>query len=138
VLFRSQIEEERQKVENAVNTIKATLEEGMLPGGGTFYLHLREELTNWSSLNLIGDEVFAQQIVLDALVRPFQELFNNTNTPRYNISQELLKLGYPYGYNLVEKKIVNTLKEGLVDSAKSVRAILWNSITIVATIITSE
>ena len=133
-----QIEEERQKVENAVNTIKATLEEGMLPGGGTFYLHLREELTNWSSLNLIGDEVFAQQIVLDALVRPFQELFNNTNTPRYNISQELLKLGYPYGYNLVEKKIVNTLKEGLVDSAKSVRAILWNSITIVATIITSE
>jgi chaperonin GroEL len=133
-----QIEEERQKVENAVNTLKATLEEGMLPGGGTFYLHLREELTNWSSLNLIGDEVFAQQIVLDALVRPFQELFNNTNTPRYNISQELLKLGYPYGYNLVDKKIVNTLKEGLVDSAKSVRAILWNSITIVATIITSE
>jgi chaperonin GroEL len=133
-----QIEEERQKVENSVNTIKSSLEEGIVPGGGAFYLHLREELSNWSSLNLIGDEIFAQQIVSDALVRPFQELFNNTNTPRYQISQDLLKLGYPYGYNLTDRKIVHTLKEGLVDSAKSVRSILWNSITIVSTIITSE
>ena len=132
------IEEERQKVENAVNTIKSSLEEGILPGGGSFYLHLREELNNWGSLNLIGDEIFAQQIVLDALLRPFEELFNNTNTPRYKISQDLLKMGYPYGYNLIDKKIVNTFKEGLVDSSKSVRGILWNSITIVSTIITSE
>ena len=133
-----QIEEERQKVENSINTIKASLEEGILPGGGIFYLHLREELSNWSSLNLIGDEIFAQQIVFDALRRPFEELFNNTNTPRYQISQDLLKLGYPYGYNLTDRRIVNTLQEGLVDSAKSIRAILWNSITIVSTIITSE
>ena len=133
-----QIEEERQKVENAINTMKSALEEGILPGGGSFYLHLREELNNWASLNLIGDEIFAQQIVSEALLRPFQELFNNTNTPRYKISQDLLKLGYPYGYNLIDKKIVNTFKENLLDSAKSVRAILWNSITIVSTIITSE
>ena len=133
-----QIEEERQKVENSINTLKSSLEEGILPGGGVFYLHLREELNNWSSLNLIGDEIFAQQIILDTLLRPFEELFNNTNTPRYQISQDLLKLGYPYGYDLIQKKIVNTLKEGLIDSAKSVRAILWNSITIISTIITSE
>ena len=133
-----QIEEERQKVENAINTIKSSLEEGILPGGGSFYLHLVEELKNWGSLNLIGDEIFAQQIVTESLIRPFEELFNNTNTPRYKISQELLKLGYPYGYNLTDKKIVNSFKEGLLDSSKSVRAILWNSITLVSTIITSE
>jgi chaperonin GroEL len=133
-----QIEEERQKVENAINTMKSALEEGILPGGGSFYLHLRQELNNWASLNLIGDEIFAQQIVLEALLRPFEELFNNTNTPRYKISQNLLKLGYPYGYNLIDKKIVNTLDEGLLDSSKSVRAILWNSITLASTIITSE
>lgn len=133
-----QIEEERQKVENSMNTIRSSLEEGILPGGGSFYLHLREELSNWSSLNLIGDEIFAQQIVLEALLRPFEELFSNTNTPRYKISQDLLKLGYPYGYNLMDRKIVHSLKDGLVDSAKSVRSILWNSLTIVSTIITSE
>jgi chaperonin GroEL len=133
-----QIEEQRQKVENSITTLKSALEEGILPGGGCFYLHLREEIANWSSLNLIGDEFFASQIVLDALLRPFEELFNNTSTPSYQISQKLEALGYPYAYNLTDRKIMNSLEEGLVDSAKSIRAILWNSISIVSTIITSE
>lgn len=133
-----QIEEQRQKVENAINTIRSSLEEGIIPGGGCFYLYLQNELSNWSYANLIGDEFFASQIISEALVRPFDELFINSNTPRYEISQKILKLGYPYAYNLTEKKLVHTLTEGLVDSAKSVRAILWNSISIVSTIITSE
>lgn len=133
-----QIEEQRQKIENAINTIRSALEEGFVPGGGTFYLYLQNEIANWSYLNLIGDEFFAGLIVNEALIRPFQELFENANTSQYQISQKLLQLGYPYGYNLTEKKIINTMNEGLVDSAKSVRAILWNSMTIVSTIITSE
>jgi chaperonin GroEL len=133
-----QIEEERQKIESAINTIKSSLEEGIVPGGGISYLYLRDELKNWSYLNLIGEEVFSTQIVLDALVRPFNDLFENANTGRFQISEKLSAIGYPYGYNLIDQKIVNTFKEGLVDSTKSVRAILWNSITLVSTIITSE
>ena len=89
-------------------------------------------------MNLIGEEIFSAQIVTDALLRPFHELFSNTNTSRYQISEKLSVLGYPYGYNLVNQKVVHTLEEGLVDSAKSVRAILWNSITIICTMIVSE
>jgi chaperonin GroEL len=133
-----QIEEQREKIENAISTIRSSLEEGFVPGGGTFYLYLQNEVSNWAYLNLIGDEFFSSQIVKESLFRPFEELFENTNTPRYQISQNLLKLGYPYGYNLTEKKIVHTINEGLIDSAKSVRAVLWNSFTIVSTIITSE
>jgi len=133
-----QIEEQRQKIENSINTIRSSLEEGFVPGGGSFYLYLQNEVSNWAYLNLIGDEFFSSLIVKESLFRPFEELFENTNTPRYQISQNLLKLGYPYGYNLTEKKIVHTLNEGLIDSAKSVRSILWNSFTIVSTIITSE
>jgi hypothetical protein len=40
----------------------------------------------------------------EALVRPYDELFINSNTPRYNISQDL-KLGYPYGYDLLKRKL---------------------------------
>jgi chaperonin GroEL len=133
-----QIEEERQKVENAIITVRASLEEGIVPGGGIFYLYLQQELKNWSYLNLIGEEVFSAQIVTDALLRPFHELFSNTNTSWYQISENLSVLGYPYGYNLVDQKVVQTLEEGLVDSAKSVRAILWNAITIICTMIVSE
>ena len=138
LLNKFQLEAQRQKIENAVNTIKSSLEEGIIPGGGIFYLYLREQLKNWSYLNLIGDEIFAMQIIMDALIKPFKELFANANIPPYNIIESLSKFGYPYGYNLVEKKIVHTFSDGLIDSTKSIRGILWNSITIVSTIITSE
>jgi chaperonin GroEL len=133
-----QIEEERQKVENALNTIKCSLEEGILPGGGIFYLQLQNELKNWSYLNLIGDEIFATQITIDALSRPFNDLFLNSNTPKYSILEEILKKGYPYGYDLIDQKVVHTFNHGLLDSAKSVRVTLWNSLTIIATLITSK
>jgi chaperonin GroEL len=135
---RYQIEEQRKKAENAVMTVKSALEEGILPGGGSFYLHLRNELLNWSSLNLIGEEIFASQIIMDSLIRPFQELCNNTNTPSYHIKEKLYQLGYPYGYNVIEHKIINTFENSLFDSSKTIRSILWNSLSIVGTIITSD
>lgn len=133
-----EVDELRQKIENILITMKAGLEEGVVGGGGTFYLFLREELLNWSYLNLVGEEVFAAQIISASFLRPFYELFHNTNISPYETLEELKILGYPYGYNVLGKKIVNTLNDGLLDSAKSVRSILWNSITLVSTIITSE
>ena len=66
------------------------------------------------------------------------ELFNNTNTSRYKLSEKISKLGYPYGYDVIEQRLVHTLDEGIIDSAKSIRAILWNAITIICTLILSE
>lgn len=133
-------EEQRQKIENALQTIKSSLEEGIVPGGGTFYLYLREEINNWASFNLIGEELIASFIIMNSLFRPFEELFKNTNNESvfFKVSEELKTLNYPYAYNFIERKIVHTLNEGLIDSAKSVRAILWNSISLISTIITSE
>lgn len=133
-----QIEEQRKKVENALSTVKSSLEEGILPGGGAFYLYLRNELTNWSTLNLIGEEIFASQIVSSTLLRPFKELFVNNNMPSYYVQQELNEKGYPYAFNLREKRLVDSVSNGLLDSAKTVRGILWNSISIIMTIITSD
>ena len=99
---------------------------------------MRECLLNWANLNLIGDEFFASQIVSTSLVRPFEELMNNTNHSVYLIQEEIKKAGYPNGYDVIDKKFVNTLESGLLDSSKSVRSALWNSITIVSTLITSD
>lgn len=133
-----EIDEQRQKVENCMNTLKSALEEGVLPGGGTSFLALKNEIGTWSSVNLIGDEFFASQIIMEALQRPYNELFLNANVNRYQISQQLEEYGYPFGYDLITKKIGNSLETGLLDSAKAVRGILWNSISVVSTMITSE
>ena len=130
--------EQRQKIENLVNTVKSGLEEGILPGGGSFYLYLREEIGNWSYLNLIGEELFASNIMIDSLKRPFYELLANKNILKNTVAESLLRKGYPYCYDLQSKKIVNSYNEGVVDSTKSVRSILWNSLTSVSSIITSD
>ena len=82
-----------------------------------------------SKENLIGHE-----LVLNNLV----SLFNNSNLPSVFIQEELSRRGFPIGYNLTTKQFVNSFEEGLLDSAKTVRAALWNSLTIVSTIITSD
>ena len=133
-----EIIEQRQKVENAINTIKSALEEGIIPGGGSFYLYLRQEILNWGYLNLIGEEIFAANLVIKSLKRPFEELFNNTNMVSYKIAENLIKKGYPYSYDVLNQEIVNSFNSGLIDSSKATRAIIWNSITLVSTIITSE
>ena len=140
-----EIEELKLKIESAINTIKSSLENGFLPGAGSFYLFIREEVLNWSYLNLIGDEVFAGKIVAEALLKPFEELIKNnsdffsTKTLNYSyILNTIKQLGYPFGYDLIKNKIVNTIQENLIDSSKSIRSTLWNSLTIVSLIITTE
>ena len=71
-------------------------------------------------------------------MRPFQELLSNNNTSSYTIFEKLSQLGYPNSYDLLTKNIGNSFEKGILDSSKSIRASLWNSLTIVSTIITSE
>jgi chaperonin GroEL (HSP60 family) len=56
----------------------------------------------------------------------------------YNKYNESPSLQSAYGYDLITKKFLHTFENGLVDSSKSIRAILWNSLTLVSIIITSE
>ena len=133
-----EITEQRQKVENAMSTLKSALEEGILPGGASIFLYLREEISNWSTMNLIGDEVLAATIVNRSLAHPFKQLFNNLNLSSTRILSQITQKGYPYTYDVLTQKMVNGFETGLVDSSKSIRAILWNSLTIVSTLITAE
>ena len=116
-----------------------------LPGQNQYRETHKEEVLNWSYLNLLGEEIFAGNIVYEALIRPFEELIQNNisrgNSEQVNYSQIFSKLkikGYPYGYDLLNNTFVNTIEKNIIDSAKSVRAILWNSITMVSMIITTE
>lgn len=133
-----EIDELRQRVEAVILTLKSTLEEGFLPGGGSFYSQLDHEISNWSYANLIGEEVLAVAVLKSAFPRPIEELFLNTNTSTTKIFSELERLGYPHAYDVLNKKIVNAIDYGLIDSSKAIRGTLWNSLTMVSTIITSK
>ena len=133
-----EIAELKQKIEQLVQTLKSSLEEGFLPGGGSFYLFLKEELITWATLNLIGEEIFAAQIVSNCLSKPSEELLNEASISKYMILEQLKQKGYPYSYDLFENKIVHATNSGLIDSAKSIRGSLWNSLHLISTLLTSE
>lgn len=135
-LNQYQIQEERQKIENLLITLNACLEEGILPGGGVFYLYLIEELKRWSILNLQGEEQFSTQIAIKALSKPFFELCENTNQKYFLLKNKLENLGYPYSFDFIKKKIIHSFDDGIIDSAKSIRTNLWNSFSLIATLIT--
>jgi chaperonin GroEL len=133
-----QIQEEKQKVERAVLNLRSALEEGIIAGGGIIYYYLQEELKNWSYLNLIGDELYSSQIVIKSLIKALLVLYENVHEIPYKILQETIKLGYPYTYNISEKTIVNSFNTGLLDSTKTLRGILWNSLNTISSLIISE
>lgn len=133
-----QIEEERQKIENAIFTLRASLEEGIVPGGGVFYFLLSDELKNWSYLNLVGDEIFSSQIVRKSLFRPFEDLCKNTSMSSYILFEKLKELGYPFTFDFLEKQYIHAYKDKVLDSAKCVRGILWNSLSTISILLTSE
>jgi chaperonin GroEL len=133
-----QIQEEKIKIENIIQTLKSSLEEGVLPGGGCFYLYLKDEIKNWSYLNLVGEEYFSAQIVNESLIRPFIELCENTNQSFPSLYNLIQGYKYPYTYDFLKKDIVNSFDDNLLDSSKSVRSILWNSLTLVSALIIAD
>jgi chaperonin GroEL len=137
-LNKYQIEEDRKKIETAIQLLKSSLEEGIVVGGGSFFLELKDEIKNWSYLNLIGDEFYASQLVINMLNLPFQLLLANFSEINIRKEQILKEVAYPKTYNILTSKIENGLESGLLDASKTIRSILWNALTLVATIISAE
>lgn len=126
---------ETKILEKFLGITKSSLEEGILTGGGVFFLTIKKEIQNWSYINLIGDEFFASYILKEVLSFPFSFFCSNTNSSFYFLVQQIEELGYPYCYDFNEKKFG---KNTIIDSAKSIRSIFWNSLTLSSSILTSE
>lgn len=133
----SKSSDDMKKIQNLILTLNGALEEGCLPGGGAIYLHLKEELKNWSYLNLIGEEIYSTQIISDALITPFLELLENSNISKGSLIEQVSNTGYPFSYCLHEKEIIDAFNTGLIDSAKQIRLTLCNSISMSSSIIAS-
>lgn len=133
-----EIREQRQKIESSIQNLRASLEEGILPGGGLFYLSLRTELAHWANFNLIGEEIFSCNIFSQSLFRPFEELFNNNSLSCWSIFEEISRQQYKIYYDFNSFQFIKEKEKKILDSSKSVRSILWNSLTLVAALLTSE
>ncbi len=105
-----------QRAEQGIRVLRATLGEGVLPGGGTAYLHCVAPV-QMQTQDLQGDEAMGAAIVLDALQAPFRVILHNAGVGEPGaIQEDILKRSVGYLYDVVRKEIVPARQAGVLDS----------------------
>lgn len=120
-LTPSQQKEIFDRVEDAVASIKTTSVEGYIAGGGATLCHISGKMNSV----LVGEEQIGYDLVKEVLLEPTKQILKNSN--RENKTENVIntmKSEYGMGYNAVTDEITNLLKEGVIDSKKSIRVAL--------------
>lgn len=134
-----EIEEKRDRVEDALFAAKASLEEGIVPGGGIALLRARKNI-NFDGLS--KDIALGKKIVFDVCAEPFITILLNAGWDQVDaimLSKEIEKLPSKWnGYDLKISNIVDMKSAGILDPLKVVRTALNNSSSVAGTLLTTK
>ena len=73
----TEMKDKKLRLEDAINATRAAVEEGIVAGGGTMFVHLSESLTQWAKLNLREDELIGSLILAKAITTPLKRIVEN-------------------------------------------------------------
>jgi chaperonin GroEL len=130
-----ELKEKKHRIEDAVQTTKAAVEEGIVPGGGVALLGARESL---DKLDLDGDEATGARIVVKALEEPLKQIAHNAGLEGGVVVEKVRTLDPGWGLNAATGEYVDMFKAGIVDAAKVTRSALQNAASIAGLFLTTE
>jgi chaperonin GroEL len=130
-----ELKEKKHRIEDAVQTTKAAVEEGIVAGGGVTLLHAQEAL---EKLELDGDEGTGTWIVRRALEEPLKVIARNAGQEGGVVAEKVRTLGPGEGLNAASGEYGDLFKAGVVDAAKVTRSALQNAASIAALFLTTE
>jgi len=130
-----ELKEKKHRIEDAVQTTKAAVEEGIVPGGGVALLSAQPAL---DKLDLEGDEATGARLVRKALEEPIKQIAENAGLEGGVIVEKVRGLGNGQGLNAESGDYVDMLKSGIVDATKVTRSALQNAASIAALFLTTE
>jgi len=134
-----ELKEKKHRIEDAVQSTKAAVEEGIVPGGGTALLVAQGAL---SKVDLEGDELTGANIVRRALEEPLKQIAVNAGLEGGVVVERVRSLiekpGGKDGLNAATGEYVDMIKAGIVDPAKVTRSALQNAASIGALFLTTE
>jgi chaperonin GroEL len=130
-----ELKEKKHRIEDAVQTTKAAVEEGIVAGGGVTLLHAQEAL---EKLELEGDEATGAWIVRRALEEPLKVIARNAGQEGGVVAERVRTLGPGEGLNAATGEYGDLFKAGVVDAAKVTRSALQNAASIAALFLTTE
>ncbi len=130
-----ELKEKKHRIEDAVQTTKAAVEEGIVPGGGVALLTAQAAL---DKVDLEGDEATGAHIVRRALEEPIKQIATNAGLEGGVVVEKVRSLDSGWGLNADSGEYVDMFKAGVVDAAKVTRSALQNAASIAALFLTTE
>jgi chaperonin GroEL len=130
-----ELKEKKHRIEDAVQTTKAAVEEGIVAGGGVTLLHAQEGL---EKLELTGDEATGALIVRRALEEPTKIIAQNAGLEGGVVVEKIRTLGPGEGLNAATGEYTDLYKAGVIDAAKVTRSALQNAGSIAGLFLTTE
>src|SRR2546427_3280911 len=130
-----ELKEKKHRIEDAVQTTKAAVEEGIVPGGGVALLNAQSGL---DKVDLEGDELTGAAIVRRALEEPLKQIAHNAGLEGGVVVEKVRSLPEGQGLNAATGEYGDMIKFGVVDPAKVTRSALQNADSIAALFLTTE
>jgi chaperonin GroEL len=132
-----ELKEKKHRIEDAVSSVRAAIEEGMVPGGGTALIRARGSVQSVVD-SLEGDEKTGAKLVWESLLAPARNIAENAGLEGSVWVRAVEAETGSNGLNAATGEIVDLSKAGIVDPAKVTRAALQNAASIAALVITTE
>ncbi|SFB38171.1 chaperonin GroEL [Lentibacillus halodurans] len=131
----TELKERKLRIEDALNSTRAAVEEGLVSGGGTAFINV---LSKIGALNLNGDEATGASIVLRALEEPIRQIAHNSGLEGSIVVERLKGEKVGIGFNAANGDWVNMVDAGIVDPTKVTRSALQNAASVAAMFLTTE
>jgi chaperonin GroEL len=131
-----EVQEKKDRFDDAVHAAKAAVESGIVPGGGTALVKTKKVLQHLKGEN--ADQDAGVQIIARAIEEPFRQiLFNAGKTPEIILSN-ILEKDFNFGYDVSTEKYGNLIEMGVVDPTKVVKVALVNAASIAGLLLTTN
>ena len=133
----TEMKEAKLRMEDALAATKAAVEEGIIAGGGSAYIHAAKEVEKVAA-ELEGDERTGARIVLKALEAPLFRIAANAGLEGSVIVNKVKESTPGFGFDAYKEEYVEMIPAGIVDPAKVTRSALQNATSVAATLLTTE
>ncbi|RKM55995.1 chaperonin GroEL [Butyrivibrio sp. CB08] len=133
----TEMKEAKYRMEDALNATRAAVEEGIIFGGGSAYIHASKEVAKLAD-TLEGDEKTGAKVVLKALEAPLFHIANNAGLDGSVIVNKVKESKAGIGFNAYSEQYVDMVKDGIIDPAKVTRSALQNATSVASSFLTTE
>ncbi len=133
----TEMKEAKLRMEDALNSTRAAVEEGIIAGGGSAYIHASAKVAELAE-SLEGDEKTGAKVILKALESPLYYIAANAGLEGAVIINKVKEAKQGIGFNAVTEEYVDMVSSGILDPVKVTRSALQNATSVASTLLTTE